>query len=62
MYRRQVVVSFRFNSTQPVLQNTTTLENNTALILGLRQSVAAASGVKLARVVFKAVRAVNHLS
>jgi len=62
MYRRQVVVSFRFNSTQPMLQNTTTLENNAALILGLRQSVAAASGVELARVVFKAISAVNHVS
>lgn len=53
-YKRQVVVSFRFNSTQVVQQ--TTLENNAALIEGLRQSVARASGVDLSKVTFRGFR------
>jgi hypothetical protein len=54
VYKRQVVVSFRFNSTQVVQQ--TTLENNAALIEGLRQSVARASGVDLSKVTFRGFR------
>jgi hypothetical protein len=48
-YRRQAMVRFSFNSTQ----NMTLSENNTALIEGLRQSVARASGVELSKVSFK---------
>jgi hypothetical protein len=59
LYRSQVAVHFKFNSTQMQQNATTTmLEGNAPLIDALRLSVARASGVDLSKVTFKGFRLV----